>query len=190
MDDTVKLRTSDDPYVKLKPLAPATQAARASTWQQPKDELEPFLCVLNIAHDRGDPVDEPKEDQWPDVARLANKKWARKADGDPDNGDFDDLSAFETAGLLGEGLRKWRTPFDQWMHELELHALRLTTRPPGVTQYMAAWEPSKAAHPFSGRLQAAVKHWPFCLRCMTHFYDCRIRRIEAEYRHTAPGLPL
>jgi len=25
---------------------------------------------------------------------------------------------------------------------------------------------------------------------MTHFYDCRIRRIEAEYRHTAPGLPL
>lgn len=98
------------------------------------------------------------------------------------------------------------------MHELELHALRLTTRPPGVTQCescearspglattiwhtairsdMAAWEPSKAAHPFSGRLQAAVKHWPFCLRCMTHFYDCRIRRIEAEYRHTAPGLPL
>lgn len=29
--------------------------------------------MLNIAHDRGDPVDEPKEDQWPDVARLANK---------------------------------------------------------------------------------------------------------------------
>ena len=40
---------------------------------EPFDELKPFLRVLNMSHDKGDPLKELEPKDWAVVARLADK---------------------------------------------------------------------------------------------------------------------
>lgn len=92
MDDTITLRTSDDPPVELNvsravlavgskvfgdmlsiPSGSSTAQDAKFDLAETQRELEPFLRVLNISHDQGNPLEELKDGDWPVVARLADK---------------------------------------------------------------------------------------------------------------------
>ncbi|GAA5848763.1 hypothetical protein JCM9279_002937 [Rhodotorula babjevae] len=93
MDDSITLRTSDDPPVELEvsratlavnskvfaDMLSSPQGASSTSQDSPinlaetQAELAPFLRLLNFAHDRGDPLKELEDKDWPVVARLADK---------------------------------------------------------------------------------------------------------------------
>ncbi|GAA5936048.1 hypothetical protein JCM3775_003566 [Rhodotorula graminis] len=92
MDDLITLRTSDDPPVELKaarsvlvagskvfsdmlslPQRTTTSEDGAIDVAETDSELSPFLRLLNLSHDEGNPLEELKVDDWPVVARLADK---------------------------------------------------------------------------------------------------------------------
>lgn len=92
MDDLITLRTSDDPPVELKaarsvlvagskvfsnmlslPQSTTTTQDGAIDVAETQSELSPFLRLLNITHDEGKPLKELQVDDWPVVARLADK---------------------------------------------------------------------------------------------------------------------
>mgnify|MGYP000061778969 CR=1 FL=1 len=91
MDGTITIRTSDDPPVELKasrlalaansrvfadmPSLPAVKDGSDSSIDvaETEAELSPFLHLLDISHDEGDPVKELAVEDWPVAARLADK---------------------------------------------------------------------------------------------------------------------
>lgn len=98
MDDTITLRTSDDPPVELKaPRAVLIAGSKVfadllALPQKPsadssmdvaeiETELKPFLRLLGISHDEGHPLDELEAKDWPVVARLADKYDAKGVKG-------------------------------------------------------------------------------------------------------------
>ncbi|GAA5893842.1 hypothetical protein JCM8208_001258 [Rhodotorula glutinis] len=128
MDDLVTLRTSDDPPVELKsarsvlvagskvfsdmlslPQGSATGKEGAIDVAETQSELSPFLRLLNLSHYEGNPLEELKVDDWPVLARLADKydsatvkalalgtywKWRGE--------DCERVAAFQTAAALGD----------------------------------------------------------------------------------------
>ncbi|GAA5848731.1 hypothetical protein JCM9279_002926 [Rhodotorula babjevae] len=124
MDDTVTIRTADDPPVELKAsrvvlMAGSKVFADIFDVAETEDELEPFLKLLNIAHEDEDPLAQMCSADWPVVARLAEKydsagvkalavgrcwQWQASAPGP-----LDAVSAFLTARALKE--QKFTTRF-------------------------------------------------------------------------------
>jgi len=92
MDDTITLRTSDDPPVELNVsravLAVGSKVfgdmlsipSGSSAGQEAKvdlaekeHEIKRFLRLLNLAREQGDPLNELEDQDWPVVAKLADK---------------------------------------------------------------------------------------------------------------------
>ncbi|BGP46988.1 hypothetical protein JCM10450v2_002840 [Rhodotorula kratochvilovae] len=93
MDSTITIRTADDLPVKVivprailiagsKVFADMLSLPQGSTGGAGEDsfdvtetekDLKPFLRLLNLAHEDGDPVEELQVGDWPIVARLADK---------------------------------------------------------------------------------------------------------------------
>ncbi|GAA5848869.1 hypothetical protein JCM9279_002969 [Rhodotorula babjevae] len=92
MDDTITIRTSDDPPVEFK-AARSTLVTGSKVFSdmlslpqgskicqegvinvaETQSEVAPFIRLLNITHDEGKPLEELKVEDWPVVARLADK---------------------------------------------------------------------------------------------------------------------
>ncbi|GAA5935986.1 hypothetical protein JCM3775_003550 [Rhodotorula graminis] len=135
MDDLITLCTSDNPPVELKAsravlaanskvfadMLASPQGPVAASQGPPVDlaetqaELEPFLRLLNLAHDGGDPLKDLDDKHWPVVAKLADKydsapvrtiatgkcwQWSALAN---DLSSDQNRTAFETAVKLGNG---------------------------------------------------------------------------------------
>ncbi|GAA5936092.1 hypothetical protein JCM3775_003578 [Rhodotorula graminis] len=93
MDDTITLRTSDDPPVELKAAravltsgskvfsdmfslpqgASSTSQGTSIDVAEKEAEIKPFLRLLNLSHEEGDPFKELDVNDWPVVAKLADK---------------------------------------------------------------------------------------------------------------------
>lgn len=92
MDDTVTLRTSDNPPVEIKasravlavnskvfadmlsvPQSTTTAKHGAIDVAEHKIEIMPFLRLLNLAHEQGEALQELEDKDWPVVAKLADK---------------------------------------------------------------------------------------------------------------------
>ena len=92
MDDTVTIRTSDDPPVRLEasravlaanskvfadmlsvPQSTTTAKHGAIDVAEHKIEIMPFLRLLNLAHEQGEALQELEDKDWPVVAKLADK---------------------------------------------------------------------------------------------------------------------
>ncbi|GAA5945198.1 hypothetical protein JCM3775_003694 [Rhodotorula graminis] len=134
MQDTITIRTCDDPPVALEAsravlaanskvfadmLAIPTQAETSTgiDIDETAAHFKPFLRILNMSHEEGDPLDDLEPEDWPVVAKLADKydsavaknfalakcwKW-NSSDDDDDKGDPPArAAAFQTAAILGE----------------------------------------------------------------------------------------
>ncbi|GAA5848733.1 hypothetical protein JCM9279_002927 [Rhodotorula babjevae] len=127
MHDTITICTSDDPPVRLEAsrtilaanskvfadmLSVPTKPGSSSSIDLAEKEVEikPFLRILNMSHDEGDPLNELEPEDWPVVAKLADKydsaaaralaKWSSRF-GPGVDGDSTRAAAFKTAATLG-----------------------------------------------------------------------------------------
>ncbi|GAA6049999.1 hypothetical protein JCM3770_001906 [Rhodotorula araucariae] len=93
MDDLITICIADDPPVKLtasRAILVANSKVFADMLSMPQgasvgaskdtvtvaekaDEIKPFLRLLNIAHEEGDPLEELEPDVWPTMATLGDK---------------------------------------------------------------------------------------------------------------------
>jgi len=90
MDALVTIRTTENPPVELdvsravlcvgsKVLAEllAESSTTSMVLNETAAHLKPFLRLLNMSHDEGDPIGELEPEDWPVVARLAKRYKSR-----------------------------------------------------------------------------------------------------------------
>ncbi|GAA5848828.1 hypothetical protein JCM9279_002957 [Rhodotorula babjevae] len=155
------------------PQSTTTSKEGAIDVAETESELAPFLRLLNLSHDEGDPLEDLKVDDWPIVARLADKydsateAWLVKLK----------LHAFERsivpwqdASFCSTCRNNVQDRVSRWQNAL-LAAMR-------------DWQASTAGHPF----EASIKLWLYasCIKCKEDL----AQRYDREYRDTAPEFPL
>ncbi|GAA5945196.1 hypothetical protein JCM3775_003693 [Rhodotorula graminis] len=230
MDDTVTIRTADDPPVELKPSrvvlmagsrvfadmfslprvpakrkgAPAV--ADAFDVAEKRDELELFLKLLNIAHEKEDPVAEMLSLDWPVVARLADKYdaagvkalalgrcWQWQAQGTPEMA-AEASAAFHTARLVKEQVFTTQYLFNM----LDLLNFQLFKKEiDSCRADFLSWVESLRTHAMTFLLKEPTP-WSRKCHCVgtgqavyrAAWYEGIALDVDAHYRQTAPLFPV
>ncbi|GAA5848823.1 hypothetical protein JCM9279_002956 [Rhodotorula babjevae] len=217
MESTVTLRTSDDPPVEIR--VPRTVLAVNSKMfsdmlsipqstlddhhdgvdlAEKHDELVPFLRLLNVSHEVGNPLDDLKPYEWPGVARLADKydlaavrgfamaaywKWRCE--------DQEHVAAYRTAVALGdETLATWSLwqLFHVGKGDLIYAAL------PGRRDDLHAWVSALKFHAFEHSMKTLSKDG-WCKPCVERvsqgerYWDAAMRSSMQKWRAISAGKP-